>query len=192
MQSRQGRSRACRTISECRDVPIRCERSRYIARGIIPKFRVLALKQVAPAMKSAIAPDTVRRHYDGGIDQGGAGMIYIVLNVMPIAAATMAGLLIGWIWLRLAGLAVPGAAVLVAILTAITGLLMIANFPYYSFKNVDFRGRVPFVAMIVLILLISLVTLDPPSMFLLGFLAYGASGPVMQLQRWRQSRQDPD
>ncbi len=69
-------------------------------------------------MKSAIAPDTVRRHYDGGIDQGGAGMIYIVLNVMPIAAATMAGLLIGWIWLRLAGLAVPGAAVLVAIAAA--------------------------------------------------------------------------
>ncbi len=81
-------------------------------------------------------------------------------------------------------------AVLVAVLTAVTGLLMIANFPYYSFKNIDFRGRVPFVAMIVLILVISLVTLNPPSMFLLGFLAYAASGPVMQLQRWRQSRQN--
>lgn len=111
----------------------------------------------------------------------------------PAAAAIIASTVwvchdLGWV-----GEQLPlEVAVLVAILTAITGLLMIANFPYYSFKNVDFRGRVPFVAMIVLILLISLVTLDPPSMFLLGFLAYGASGPVMQLQRWRQSRQDPD
>ena len=77
---------------------------------------------------------------------------------------------------------------MVAVLTAVTGLLMIANFPYYSFKDVDFRGRVPFVAMIVLILVISLVTLNPPSMFLLAFLAYAASGPVMQLQRWRQEK----
>lgn len=81
-------------------------------------------------------------------------------------------------------------AVLVALLTTVLGLLMMANFPYYSFKGVDFRGRVPFVAMIVLVLVFSLVTLDPPSMFLLAFLVYAASGPVMQLQRWRKARQD--
>lgn len=80
-------------------------------------------------------------------------------------------------------------AVLVALLTTVLGLLMMANFPYYSFKGVDFRGRVPFVAMIVLVLVFSLVTLDPPSMFLLAFLVYAASGPVMQLQRWRKARQ---
>ena len=81
-------------------------------------------------------------------------------------------------------------AVLVALLTTVLGLLMMANFPYYSFKGVDFRGRVPFVAMIVLVLVFSLVTLDPPSMFLLAFLVYAASGPVMQLQRWRKARQN--
>ena len=43
-------------------------------------------------------------------------------------------------------------AVLVALLTTVLGLLMMANFPYYSFKGVDFRGRVPFVAMILLVL----------------------------------------
>ncbi len=79
---------------------------------------------------------------------------------------------------------------LVALLTTVLGLLMMANFPYYSFKGVDFRGRVPFVAMIVLVLVFSLVTLDPPSMFLLAFLVYAASGPVMQLQRWRKARQN--
>tara|TARA_R110002110_G_scaffold245617_1_gene461942 strand:- start:209 stop:1069 length:861 start_codon:yes stop_codon:yes gene_type:complete len=107
----------------------------------------------------------------------------------PAAAAIIASTVwvcndLGWV-----GEQLPlEVAIVVAVLTAVTGLLMIANFPYYSFKDVDFRGRVPFVAMIVLILVISLVTLNPPSMFLLAFLAYAASGPVMQLQRWRQEK----
>lgn len=108
----------------------------------------------------------------------------------PAAAAIIASTVwvchdLGWV-----GEQLPlEVAILVSILTAVTGLLMIANFPYYSFKAVDFRGRVPFVAMILLILVFSLVTLNPPSMFLLAFLAYAASGPVMQLQRWRKEKQ---
>ena len=109
----------------------------------------------------------------------------------PAAAAVVASTVwvchdLGW-----AGSDLPmEVAVLVALLTTVLGLLMMANFPYYSFKGVDFRGRVPFVAMIVLVLVFSLVTLDPPSMFLLAFLVYAASGPVMQLQRWRKARQN--
>lgn len=107
----------------------------------------------------------------------------------PAAAAIIASTVwvchdLGWI-----GEQLPlEVAIVVAVLTAVIGLLMIANFPYYSFKDVDFRGRVPFVVMIVLILVISLVTLNPPSMFLLAFLAYAASGPVLQLQRWRKEK----
>jgi len=108
----------------------------------------------------------------------------------PAAAAIIAATVwvchdLGWVGEQLP----PEIAFLVAVLTAVTGLLMIANFPYYSFKAVDFRGRVPFVVMIVVVLIISLVTLNPPSMFLLAFLAYAASGPVMQLQRWRKKKQ---
>ncbi|MDO8864125.1 CDP-diacylglycerol--serine O-phosphatidyltransferase [Haliea sp. E1-2-M8] len=107
----------------------------------------------------------------------------------PAAAAIIASTVwvchdLGWVGEQLPHV----VAILVAVLTAVTGLLMIANFPYYSFKTVDFRGRVPFVAMIVLVLVFSLVTLNPPSMFLLAFLAYAVSGPIMQLQRWRQEK----
>ncbi|MFL0671591.1 MAG: hypothetical protein ACJLS3_09295 [Erythrobacter sp.] len=35
-------------------------------------------------------------------------MIYILINLAAIGAATLAGLLIGFIWLRVSGLAVPG------------------------------------------------------------------------------------
>ena len=77
-------------------------------------------------------------------------------------------------------------AVLVGLLTAIVGFLMIANFPYYSFKGIDFRSRVPFVVMIAIVLVFGLVTVDPPRILLFSFLAYAASGPVSQFLKWRR------
>jgi len=77
-------------------------------------------------------------------------------------------------------------SLLMAILTAGVGFLMIANFPYYSFKGIDFRGRVPFVVMIAVVLVFGLVTVDPPRILMLAFLAYAASGPVMQVVKRRK------
>lgn len=89
---------------------------------------------------------------------------------------------LGWV-----GDKVPFEMTLVAaLLTATVGVLMIANFPYYSFKNIDFRSRVPFVLVIAMVFLFSLVTVDPPRVFLTGFLIYAASGPVAQVIRWRR------
>jgi len=88
---------------------------------------------------------------------------------------------LGWV-----GDALPvEVAVLVALLTAVIGVLMVANFPYYSFKMVDLHGRVPFVVILLVVLGFSLVTVDPPRVFLLVFLAYAASGPVMLVRRRR-------
>jgi len=77
-------------------------------------------------------------------------------------------------------------AILVGLLTAIVGFLMIANFRYYSFKSIDFKSRVPFVVMIVMILVFGLVTVDPPRILLFSFLVYAASGPVSQFLNWRK------
>ena len=77
-------------------------------------------------------------------------------------------------------------SVLVALLTAAIGFLMIANFPYYSGKGIDFRGRVPFVVMIAVVMVFGLVTVDPPRIFLLASLAYAASGPVMAVVQRRR------
>jgi CDP-diacylglycerol--serine O-phosphatidyltransferase len=77
-------------------------------------------------------------------------------------------------------------SLLMAILTAGVGFLMIANFPYYSFKGIDFRGRVPFVVMMAVVLVFGLVTVDPPRILMLAFLAYAASGPVMQVVKRRK------
>ena len=89
---------------------------------------------------------------------------------------------LGWV-----GDALPTElAIVVGLLTATVGILMISNFPYHSFKGIDFHGRVPFVVMIAVVLVFGLVTLDPPSILLVAFLAYAASGPVMQLVKGRR------
>lgn len=97
----------------------------------------------------------------------------------PAAAAVIAGIV--WVsfdeGMVLADLPV-GMAVLAAIVTAITGILMIVNVPYYSFKGLDLRGRVPFVVMIAIILVFGLVMSDPPRILLASFLIYALSGPL--------------
>ncbi|MBK6739009.1 MAG: CDP-diacylglycerol--serine O-phosphatidyltransferase [Haliea sp.] len=107
----------------------------------------------------------------------------------PAAAAILASTV--WVChdLGLMGAELPRElSIVVGILTALVGFLMIANFPYYSFKGIDFRGRVPFVVMIAVVLIFGLITLDPPSILLAGFLAYALSGPVMQGVKRRRNR----
>jgi CDP-diacylglycerol--serine O-phosphatidyltransferase len=107
----------------------------------------------------------------------------------PAAAAIIAGTVwvcndLGW-----AGSELPRElAVSVGVLTATVGFFMIANFPYYSFKAIDFRGRVPFVVMIAVVFVFGLITLDPPSVLLAGFVIYALSGPLVQVINWRKKR----
>lgn len=73
-------------------------------------------------------------------------------------------------------------AVVAAVLTTLIGVLMIANVPYYSFKDLDKGGRVPFAVIIGIVFIFSLVTLDPPRVLLTAALLYAASGPLMLLR----------
>ncbi|MFT4519637.1 MAG: CDP-diacylglycerol--serine O-phosphatidyltransferase [Halioglobus sp.] len=105
----------------------------------------------------------------------------------PAAAAIVASTVwvchdLGWVGSNLP----REIAVVVGILTAAVGFLMIANFPYYSFKGVDFRRRVPFVVMIAVILIFGLITVDPPIVLLIASLLYAVSGPVQQVLKRRR------
>ena len=108
-----------------------------------------------------------------------------------LASPAAAGIIASMVWvchdLGLVGADLPRElAIVVAVLAAVVGFLMVANFPYYSFKGVDFRGRVPFVVIFAVVLVFGLVTLDPPSIFLLAGLAYALSGPIMKLRSLRK------
>jgi CDP-diacylglycerol--serine O-phosphatidyltransferase len=75
-------------------------------------------------------------------------------------------------------------------ITVATGLLMVSNVRFYSFKELDLKGKVPFVALLVLVLVFVLVSIDPPQVLFGTFLLYALSGPAvtvwMLLRRRRQ------
>jgi CDP-diacylglycerol--serine O-phosphatidyltransferase len=73
-------------------------------------------------------------------------------------------------------------------MTALVGLLMVSNIRYHSFKDVDFRGKVPFMVMVVVMLGFAVVLWQPPLVLFLGFLAYAISGPVLTLVFLRRHR----
>jgi CDP-diacylglycerol--serine O-phosphatidyltransferase len=96
----------------------------------------------------------------------------------PAAAALLASLVWTCADLGLTGKELPGmVAFLATLLAAAAGLLMVSNFRYFSFKKFDLRRRVPFVLMLVLVLVLGVVTIDPPSVLLLMAIAYALSGP---------------
>ncbi len=74
------------------------------------------------------------------------------------------------------------------VLTVSSGLAMVSNLRYRSFKEFDARGKVPFMALIVLVFVFMLISFDPPVvLFMLSF-GYLASGPAVTLLGIRKTR----
>jgi CDP-diacylglycerol--serine O-phosphatidyltransferase len=106
-----------------------------------------------------------------------------------LPSPTAAAVLMGMVWV-LHDLEVTGQTLrFVAMgVTIAVGLLMVSNVSYYSFKDLDFRNRVPFIALLVVVVLLVLASLDPPKILLAAFGIYTLSGPVIALLRWRRKR----
>ncbi|WP_328188569.1 CDP-diacylglycerol--serine O-phosphatidyltransferase [Marinobacter sp. OP 3.4] len=100
----------------------------------------------------------------------------------PSAAAVVAGLV--WCfheyepasWLTALTIVIVGGA----------GVLMVSNILYNSFKDLDMRGRVPFAAILLVVLVFVVIALDPGTVLFTAFLIYVLSGPVRSL--FRQGR----
>lgn len=107
----------------------------------------------------------------------------------PAAAAIVAGLV--WVSHDL-GAAGETMRWVAFVLTLAAGLLMVSNIRYHSFKGLDLRGKVPFVAILIVVLVYVTITIDPPKVLFGVFLLYALSGPAMTvylLQRRRRARQ---
>jgi len=103
----------------------------------------------------------------------------------PAAAAIVAGLVwsgetYGWSGKSVAAIAFA--------LTILSGVLMVSNVRYHSFKGFNLRERVPFVALLVFVLIIVLISVDPPLVLFGIFLIYAGSGPILTLFLLRQRR----
>ena len=98
----------------------------------------------------------------------------------PVAA----GLIAYYVWyLSSLGLqgenVIPTLAVISAAVTGIAAILMVINVPYYSFKEIGMKRRVPFFTILMAVFLFALISLDPPLVLLTCALLYILSGPVI-------------
>ncbi|NVJ67064.1 MAG: CDP-diacylglycerol--serine O-phosphatidyltransferase [Gammaproteobacteria bacterium] len=105
----------------------------------------------------------------------------------PSAAAILAGLV--WVGTEYQWQIEP-YAVYVGILTIVTGLLMVSNFRYSSFKEVDWKGKIPFIGMLVIVLLFILIASEPAVVLFSGFSIYAISGPIMTLWHLKDIREE--
>ncbi|ASP40853.1 CDP-diacylglycerol--serine O-phosphatidyltransferase [Bacterioplanes sanyensis] len=92
----------------------------------------------------------------------------------PAAAAIVAGT----VW-AFSESGTPGSDIswLMALIVPGAGLLMVSNFRYHSFKGLDLKGKVPFVALLAVVLVFVVVSIDPAKVLLGAFMAYALSGP---------------
>ncbi|MES0326637.1 MAG: CDP-diacylglycerol--serine O-phosphatidyltransferase [Gammaproteobacteria bacterium] len=107
----------------------------------------------------------------------------------PAAAAVV----IGMVWALFdQGVKGQDVAPIALVLTVIAGLLMVSNISYYSFKDLDFKNKVPFIAVFVVVLIFVLASIDPPKILFGCFLIYALSGPIVSvLRRIKKRSQRP-
>lgn len=103
----------------------------------------------------------------------------------PAAAAMVAGTV--WAFSEM-GTSGDDAAWIMAFLVPLSGVLMVSNFQYHSFKGLDLKGKVPFVAMLAVVMGFVVVSIDPAKVLLGIFMVYAFSGPVISGWKYMKSR----
>lgn len=74
------------------------------------------------------------------------------------------------------------------IVVAGAGMLMVSNILFYSFKELDLKNKVPFFAVLIVVLVFAVVATAPAQVLLAVFMIYTLSGPYQALVRWRKKR----
>lgn len=108
---------------------------------------------------------------------------YFVGLPSPSAAAVVAG----FVWTVHTFDQTRMLSILTVILVAGAGVLMVSNVLYYSFKELDMKRRVPFTALLVVVLVFAVIAIEPPMILLGGFLIYALSGPCSVFLRKKKS-----
>lgn len=111
---------------------------------------------------------------------GHADKRYFMGLPCPAAAAVIAGM----VWIG-TDFSIPGKRIseIVAVVTVIVAALMVSNVRYYSFKELDFKEHVPFVAVLLVVLSYLLIAWDPPKILFGIFSLYALSGLVMWVRQ---------
>lgn len=108
---------------------------------------------------------------------------------LPSPAA--AALLAGFVWMVETNHIQTGAESFFALLLTLTaGLMMVSNMRFNSFKELNLKGKVPFVTLLVIVLVFVVITLKPAAILFVLFFLYALSGPVLTLRLLQQKRSE--
>lgn len=101
----------------------------------------------------------------------------------PAAAALVAG----FVWVMTdQGVKGPAVAWPMFALALYSGLTMVTNVPFYSFKDLHMKQSVPFVVIVLIALGIAVINIDPPIVMFAVFVVYGFSGYAIYV--WRKAK----
>lgn len=159
--------------------------SDLIAFGVAPSVLVynwglMGLGKAGWMASFIFAACTALRLARFNVDSDGEDKRFFTGLASPSAAALVTSLI--WLFYDL-GVSGGGAQAVVLGTTVIAGALMVGNVKYYSFKKVDFKGRVPFGFIVLLLVVFAIIFIDPPKVLFAIFLAYTISGPVWAFKR---------
>ena len=106
-----------------------------------------------------------------------------------LPSPSAAGVMAGFVWIGVdVGIHGLDVAYLAFVLTIAVGLLMVSNIRYYSFKEFDFKNRVPFTVILLVVMVYVFASIDPPKVLFCGFLVYALSGIVYTVVKIRMQR----
>ena len=106
-----------------------------------------------------------------------------------LPSPSAAGVLAGMVWAATdTGLSGESLVYVAFALTITMGLLMVSNIRYHSFKEINFKNRVPFVAILIVVLVYVFASIDPPKVLFSVFLIYAIFGIVYTLVGIRRRR----
>jgi CDP-diacylglycerol--serine O-phosphatidyltransferase len=73
-------------------------------------------------------------------------------------------------------------------ITLFAGLTMVSNVKYYSFKTINLKKSVPFIAIFAIVIFLALLSYQPAIVLFAGFVVYAISGYVGSAYLWWKRR----
>jgi CDP-diacylglycerol--serine O-phosphatidyltransferase len=87
-----------------------------------------------------------------------------------------------WVWLcheyHLDSIVIPYITMFFGV---IMSLLMVSNIRYHSFKQIDLKGKVSFLTVLMMVIIFVAVASNPATLLFLLALSYAVSGPTQTL-----------
>ena len=105
----------------------------------------------------------------------------------PSAAAVV----ISFVWVdNHYALNAENMSILLAFFSFMVSLLMVSNIRYYSFKDIELKGRVPFVYILIVVLLVTAIAVNPSVVLFVSFCGFAISGPIQTLILRRKMKKE--